>query len=315
MRMLAAALSVLACLLATAAPAYAERIEGRGWEFDLPPGFVEALSMEGGGKFNVSSRFGTLPIEGVPEIKAYVSGDPNDPKGVLIVSRIDMRESVLTTDEMGMNRMQEVRSQMPEGAKISTTTVGKWNAVEMTFTTELDWKTMTTRTIVVAAGDYCIAIVLMTDDEAYPQSAAMWTTMRSTIDIDPPINKWLLFGLVGFGALGAMWLLGRVGSRQVNEIPDHEGRWRRHQDGIEDMGAVAAHKPMQTGVRPKVLSAAAPRTGAEDDLGGSAPGRPAPRTMPAPAATDAAVTRPPVKTQSARPGLRSTRPASGRWGE
>lgn len=317
MRTAATVLTVFACLLATAAPALAEEIGGSGWELDLPPGFVEAMSMEGG-RFNVSSRFGTLPVEGVPEMKAYIAGDPDDPKGVFVVTRIDLSQEVLTTDEMGMDRLHEMRDQMPEGAKINATTVGKWNAVEMTFQTEMDWETMSTRMVIIAAGDYCVAIMMMTNDEAFPQSAAMWSTMRSSIKVDPPVNKWLLFGLVGAGAMGAMWLLGRVNSRQVNEIPEHEGRFRRHEDSLGDgMTELKGHTPMKTGVRPKVLSANGPRPDAED-LGAPAPmpgARPPARTMPAPQATDVGVTRPPVKQPATRPGLKTTRPASGRWGE
>ena len=74
MRSAATVLSIFACLLATAAPAFAgETVEGRGWSLDLPDGFVEMMSMEGGGRFNVSSRFSTLPIEGVPEIRPGTS--------------------------------------------------------------------------------------------------------------------------------------------------------------------------------------------------------------------------------------------------
>lgn len=320
MRSAATVLSVLACLLASATPAFAgEAIDGRGWSLEVPDGFVEMMSMEGGGRFNVSSRFGTLPIEGVPEMKAYVAGDPSEPKGVLVVSRIDLTQEVLTADEMGMDRLHLVKDQMPEGARIEATTIGKWNAVEMSFVQEVDWESMTSRMIVIAAGDYCVAVVLMTNDEAFPQSAAMWTTMKSSIDVDPPINKWVLFALVGFGALGALWALGKFGSRQVRDIPDHESRWKRHQDGGvgDEIGAIAAHKPMQTGVRPKVLPSSGPRFDPDDPLG--APPLPPsvralPKTTPAPTPTDASVTRPTPESPAAPKGLRATRPASGRYG-
>lgn len=318
---------ILAWLGMTAAPAYAgERAEGHGWGFDLPPGFVETMSMEGA-SFNVSSRFGTLPVDGVPEMKAFVSGNPDDPKGVLIVSRIDLKESVLSTDELGMDRLHEVRDQLPAGARIEATNVGTWNAVEMVFIAEMGWDVATTRMLVIAAGDYCVMIMLMTHDEMHPDSAVMWATLKSSIEIDPPMSKWLLFGLIGFGALGALWLLGRVNSRQVREIPDHSSRFKRADDVLPDgeSGGLAAHTPMQTGVRPKVLPSSGPRFDATDP--GTHPGAgsppPPPRAtppampppMPAPTATSPAVTRPPNAAPPGKAGLRPTRPTSGRWGQ
>ena len=314
MRSAATILSVLVCLLATAGPARAgESVEGRGWSVDVPDGFVEIESMEGG-LFNSSSLFSTLPVERVPDRRAFLAGDASEPKGVLIISRMDLSQEVLSTDQLGMDRLHLLKEALPVGARIDAATVGKWNAIEFVFRQDEGWNPMTARALGIAAGDYLVVVVLLTSDEAYPQAEAMWSSMKSSIEVSPPVNSWLLFGIVGAAALAILIVLGRVGSRQVRDIPDHEGRWKRQQDGLaEGMGAVGSYKPMQTGVRPKVLSSAAPRfdAGGPADTGAlRTPGRP----TPAPTATDASVTRPSTKAPSERKGLRTTRPSSGRYG-
>ncbi len=325
MRTALASFLILTSGLLFAAPAQAgEHVEGSGWELVVPDGFTEALSMEGGGKFDMSSRFGTLPIEGMPDIKAYTAGDPSRPNGVLVITKISLSKSVTTSDELGMKDIAKIRAQLPDGAVIDVASVGTYKAIELRFSSD-DYDDQTARILAIACGDYVVVVMLMTQDEAFPSASVLWDTMKASIEIDPPMNKFLLFGLIGIGALGSLFLLSRVGSRQVHDIPDHKGHWQGAPSADPATGALEDYKPMQTGVRPKVLPSSKPRF--EDpaaDGGPSAAPSLAPPPLPHnPGATrvssnreaSPAVTRPAVSAPPAPSGLRSTRPTSGQWGQ
>jgi len=321
MRSALAGLLILACSVMLAAPAQAgEHIEGSGWELVLPDGFVEALSMEGGGKFNMASRFGTLPVEGVPEIKAFIAGDESMPSGVIVITKIALTKSVETSDELGMKDVDKIREQLPDDVSIAATTVGEYGAIEMRFGGDAMDDEQTSHVLAIACGDYVVVIMMMTQDEDYPSPDAMWSALKSTVKIDPPMNKLLLFGLIGFGAMGALWLLNRVGTRQVHNIPEHSGRFRGSPDsadlGSGALGGLEQYTPVKTGVRPSRLPSSRPKF--EGEAGAPPPmGRPmsAPAQAPSePQAAPAAARSEAAKAQ-APSGLRSTRRATGRWGD
>lgn len=308
-------LLILGGLVFAAAPAWAgERVDGHGWAVDVPDGFVETMSMESNSNFNVTPRFGSLPIERVHEMKAFVAGDASDPTGVLIVTRVDLLQPVRTSDDLGIEQWSKSQDDAPPGMQVTATTVGEWNAAEITFRAEQGAAPSTTHVLVVAAGNYCVTVMLTTRNDAFNSPDTTWAAVRGSLDVDPPLNKWVLFGLIGFGALGALWLLGRFGSRQVRDTPDHAGRWQRPGDphaASAELTGLAAHKPMETGVRPKVLPNSGPRF--ESDARDAT--RPPPsRPMPPAVEKAPAVTRPIPETPAAPPGLRTTRPASGQWG-
>ncbi|MDA1195023.1 MAG: hypothetical protein O2894_07535 [Planctomycetota bacterium] len=317
MRALIASLVLATGLVALAPLARAgERIVGSGWELTAPDGYVETLSMEGGGRFNVTSRFGTLPIKGVPEIKAYVAGDSSDPTGVLVVSRIDLSKSVTTAQGLGVDEAEAMRAQFPASFTVSATRVGAYEAVEASFPLDgIDDGNMS-RTLVIACGDYVVAVMLITREELPGAAESTWASVKSSIKIDPPMNKWLLFGLIGLGALGAMWLLGRVGTRQAREIPEHAGRWHRFEEGpASSRGVGVGAAPIKTGVRPQVLPSSRARF-EDGPPGQGASGRPRrPEAAPARPASSSAAAPTPHDAPTARAGLRTTRPASGQWGK
>jgi hypothetical protein len=325
MRTALASLLVLTCGLLLAAPALAgEHVQGSGWELVIPDGFTEALSMEGGGKYDMSSRFSTLPIEGMPDLKAYTAGDPSRPDGVIVITKISLSKAVTTSDELGMKDVSKIRGRLPDNADIQAATVGGYQAIELRFKADDYDGGQTARILAIACGDYVVVIMMMTEDAALPSAKAQWSTMRSSIKIDPPMNKFLLFGLIGFGALGALIVLSRIGSRQVHDIPDHSGHWQGGPNADAAPGMLKDYTPMQTGVRPTVLPSSKPRfeDGPTDDAPSGVPSLTPPALPPNPGAkrvssnreASPAVTRPPVETPPAPSGLRSTRPASGEWG-
>ena len=340
MRMVLAGVCTFALLLAGALPAWAgEEVEGQGWSLRLPDGFSEAMSVEGGGSFKVSSRFGNLPIDGIPEIKAYTVGGGAQPHGMLMVARVNVSREITTTDQLGLDKMDEFRGQLPTGCTIEATTVGAYQAIELRMTQDAWDGEMVSRVLTIACGDYIVVVMLMTDEGTFPNSGVMWADLKTSIDIDPPMNRVLLFGLLGIGALGAFVVLGRLGTRPTRETEDHTGRFRRFQDNPDGSGSTSASPfgpgaaPMKTGVRPQKLPSSRPVEGAgQPSVTGRPPvrapaasgsqGPPAPPPGPArPAApatrraTSSAVTRPPVPPMGARPGLRPTLPSSGQWGK
>ncbi len=304
-------LSALLCFalsLVIATPALAgEKIEGDGYEVRLPDGFKEMLSIENAGNMKVTSRFGNLPIDGMPEIKAYTIGNDMRPDGMVMLARINLTRSITSVEELGMNQIEKLKSRMPEGMTIQATKVGTYHAIEMSMVTEAYEGDRTARVLSIAAGDYVVVVMLDTSDQAFPNASQMWSTMTGTLKIEPGVNKLLLFGLVGVGGLLALFFLAKVGSRSTHDTPEYTGRFKRSEVGGEaiDTGpGFAPREAPQYGKRPKVLSS-----------------RPAPasfasggETAPVRQPTSPAVTRPPAQASPGRPGLRATRPDSGHWG-
>ena len=328
------AVSILLSLslsVALAAPALAgEKVEGDGYEFRLAPGFTEMMSMEGGGgmKMNMKASFGCLPVEGMPEMKAYMAGG-SQLSGMVMVARVNLTRKITTAGELGLDQIEKLKSQMPDGVDIRATKVGGCDAVEITVQQEDYSGDRTTRMVSIAGGDYVVVLLMTTSDEAFPNSTAMWSSMITSMKVEPGINKLLLFGIVGVAGLFGLWFLGRFKSRPTSDVPDYTGRFKK--DGEVATGpGFPPREGVETGKRPKVLASrpemgmpepgrmstdpapapARPPTGAPDG-GFASDGASAPVRTP----TSPAVTRPAPAEQQSRPGLRATRGESGRWGQ
>lgn len=317
------AVSVLLTLtlaLAFAVPAIAEeKVEGDGYELRLPPGFTEVMSVENSGSWKVKSSFGCLPVDGVPEMKIFMAGDAGNPDGIIVVARVNLSRKITTAGELGLDQLEKFKEQMPEGADIHAATIGGCDAVEITVQQEDFNGSRTMRMASIAGGDYVVVVMMVTSDQAYSTSAMMWSSLTTSMKIEPGINKLLLFGIVGVLGMFGLWWLSRVSSRSTQDLPSYTGRFKRDQDaptgpGFEPRG------PAEVGKRPKVL-ASRPATDMPEPGRLSAPapapgaGLPSGGTTPARTATSPAVTRPAPAAQSSRPGLRATRPQGGRWGD
>lgn len=302
-RICLSALLGLALSLVIATPALAgEKVDGDGYELRIPDGFKEMLSIESAGDIKVTSRFGNLPIDGVPEIKAYTIGSDMRPDGLIMLARVNLTRSITSVEELGMDQIEKLKASMPAGMTIQTTMVGKYHAIELTMASEAYEGNRTARVLSIAAGDYVVVVRMETSDEAFPDAAQMWGAMTGSLKIEPAMNKFLLFGLVGVGGLLALFLLAKVGSRPTHETPDYTGRFKRFQEGGEELDTGPGFAPReapQYGKRPKVLT-----TRSASD------GNAAPLRKP----TSPAVTRPAAHSAPGRPGLRATRPDSGQWG-
>jgi len=302
------ALLVLALSIGLAGPALAgETIEGDGYQVRIPDGFTELMSIENTGNMHVTSRFGNLPMDGMPELKAYTRGDARHPDGLIILARVNLTRSITSARELGLGQIERMRERLPEGADVHATKVGSHDALEIRAPHESEDGDRTMHVLSVAAGDYVVVLSMDTSDETLGDSGALWQTMVASLEVEPGMNKLLLFGLIGLVGLLALFLLGKVGSRNTSATPDYTGRFKRFQEGgIGTPDTTPGFPPREHaeyGRRPRVL-----------------PARPAPfagdaPTAPARTPTSPAVTRPAPHATPPRPGLKATRPHTGRWGE
>jgi hypothetical protein len=310
-----------------AAPALADdKVEGDGYEFRLPPGFTEVMSMENSGSMRVKSTFGCLPVEGMPEMKAYMAGGGTSPDGVIVVARVNLSRKITTAGELGLDQMEKMKEQLPDGVDIHATTIGGCEAVEITLQQEDYNGSRTSRIASIAGGDYVVVLMMTTSDEAYSTSAMMWSSLTSSMKVEPGINKLLLFGIVGVAGLFGLWWLSRVSSRPTHEIPAVTGRFKR--DGAAPTGpGLPPRDKLEVGKRPKVLSSRPVMDAPEPGRLGMPAQSGAPSKVargigfaddgastPCRTATSPAVTRPAAVKQASRSGLRPTRPDGARWG-
>ncbi len=320
-------LLTLALSLALATPAWAgEVVDGDGYEFKLPPGFTELMSMENNGTMRFKVNKSCMPIDGVPEVKAYVAGGQME--GFLIAARMDLTRKVEKLADLGMDQSDKWQDDLPEGvtADVRPTTVGGRDAVEVTMHLEDFTGAKTMRVICVTGGDYMVMLMLMTSDEAFPNAATKWASMISSLKVEPGINKMLLFGLVGAAGLFGLMFLGRFKSRPTHDIPDYTGRFKKDGDAPTGPG-FPPRDSLEVGKRPKVLASRPPMGMAEQGGMDAPPPQRAPLSSapgggfandgaaaPVRTPTSPAVTRPAPQAQNSRPGLRRTRPEGGRWG-
>jgi len=301
--------------IALACPAYAgEAIEGDGYSIHLPDHFSELMSIENAGELHITSRFGGLPVDGVPEIKAYTSGEAGHPDGLIVVARVNLTRTITTAKELGLDRLERIRERLPDGAEVHATKVGSRDALEIRIPRAGDDSDRTVHVLSVAVGDYVVVLSMDTSDESFRDSSALWRAMVTSLKIEPGMNKGLLFGLIGAGGLLALFLLSKVGKRMANETPEYTGRFKRFQEGggvgpLDTGPGLPPRQAAEFGRRPKVLPTSAPPSTGEASFAGARPMAPS-RTPTSPA-----VTRPTPRGTPARPGLKTTRPQSGRWGD
>jgi len=320
-RLLETLLLVTALSATWAVPAIAgEVVEGDGYEVRLPAGFQEALSIENSGGLRIKSRFGNLPVEGMPEIKAFIAGSSAAPSGMIMLARVNLSRAITTAEELGLDRVDELKEQLPEGADIRATSVAGHSAIELIIHQDGYEGARTARVASIAAGKYVVVVMLETSDEAHGDTTAIWSTMLASMKVEPGMNKLLLFGIVGVVGLAGLWFLGRIRSRPAHEVPTYTGRFKR-EDSVDTGVAFTPRATIETGVRPKVLTnrpaaemaaMGATRAG----LGVARPaGGPAGGMAPIRIPTSPAVTRPAPSAPAPRTGLRRTRPDTGRWGD
>jgi hypothetical protein len=307
MRHVLAGAAVLFLAAVLAAPAWAgETVEGRGYSIALPDGFQEVVTTDGKGSMHVNANFGSLPVKGMPELKIYALGSPMRPKALIVLASAELSDPV---DSLAGMHLDDLQRRLPAGVTAQAAKIGKYDAIEVVGGRDGDQGT--TRGLDVACGDYVVAVALITDDAAYPSSSRAWEDMKTSLKIDPPMSKLLLFGLIGLGALGALFLLSRLGTRPLRDVVDPTGRFQRFQDGgyrtgggrLGKAGAMPSAATSQTPRQPRVLPSSRPTFD------------PTPGEMPSHKPTSPSVTRPARPAPPARPGLRPTQPASGRWGE
>jgi hypothetical protein len=300
MRHLLLAGAGLALLLLSAAPALADTLlEGDGYEIRIPAGFTEAMSMSGTGTMKIKSNMGMLPIDGVPETTVYTAGDMTNPRGSIIVARINLESgSIDNLDDLGLDKMDAMRNQMPEGFQVIRRKVGGYDAVEMQMEMEMLDDVHDIHMVTIAGGDFLMVVMMDVVEDQFPDAAGMWSQMLGSLQLTSGVNKLLLYGGIGLGVVFLLFLLTKLSgsARGYQEVTD----WRQAPSMREVVPEGAQAAPAARPLPARTLPAGAP-AGLQATRGHGAP-------APAPGARGP-ITPPPAP----RAGLVPTLPPSGNW--
>jgi len=207
------ALFVLLAVLAAAAanPALAgESLAEDGYRLRLPSGFQTASSGERAAGARIRSRFGSMPIDGSPTVRVFFAGPADHPTATLSVARLDMKSPVLTHKDLGRRQIAAMEARVPEGFEFSAFQVGRFDAIQMQFSSQVEGEGQTSRVLSVACGDYVVVVLLETADARYQGAGATWDEVVESLEIVPRSWNLMLMGLLGLGALLLISLLARV---------------------------------------------------------------------------------------------------------
>jgi hypothetical protein len=201
-------LLIPALLLVVAAPALGNDVtEGDGYSVRLPPGFQEARNLRDHGRARIQARFGSMPLDGAPDVKAFIDGATDRPSATLLLARVDLKSPIHTHQELGLHQLEAMDARAPEGFDFQPIQVGSHDAVQMEFSREIAGEGHTTRVLSIACGTYIVVMMLDTVDERYRGPEETWIDLVATIRVRPRSKRLVIIGLI---ALGCVLVLGSV---------------------------------------------------------------------------------------------------------
>ena len=202
----------LVLVLAASADA-GEVLSAEGYSIRLPAGFVQADQKRSLGGARIRGRFGSMPLDGSPTVRAYISGSPERPAAMLLLARLDLREPIRDHQELGLRQLQAMESSVENGFDFQQVQLGEYDAIQMEFASEVDGEPHTTRVLTVACGHYLVVMMLETADPRFRGPADTWNDLRATLKIVPRLQRLITFGLIALSGLFLIWVLLRLSRR------------------------------------------------------------------------------------------------------
>lgn len=220
-------------------------VRANGYELRLPDGFDPVSTDGSSASERIRARFGSMPIEGTPDVKAYAAGSSLRPAATLLVGRLDLKNPIRTHQDLGRRQIEAMEARVPAGFEFSSLRVGTYDAIQMQFSSEIDGDAHTSRVLSVACGDYIVVMMLVTADERYGGAEATWDDLMTSLEIKSRRPDLLVVGLIGLGALllfGLLLRIARVGatadrqpgaprSSHLSELNVPRGRGSRYAEG------------------------------------------------------------------------------------
>ncbi len=280
--------SVLLALSVAVSPAYAgEKLEGDGYVLEVPSGFVEAMSLSGSGDMKITSKLGNLPIDGMPEVTVFIAGLETEPRGTIMVSRVDVKSGheIESVEDLGMDQIQLLQSRMGEGFSFKKRKVGEYDAVEIMMEADATGEEHTVRILSIACGEFIVVVMMQTLDGEFPAAQTDWNRMVESVKIDKGLPKVVLYGAIALGVTLLLIVLMKVaGGGGSTRQPLSYNQFEMDAYGASSSNVGYTSPYAETGAQ---QTAAAP-----------------PPPPPSPVGND-----------GAGPGLVSTLPPSGRWSD
>lgn len=212
---------VAALFGAAAAPALAgESLRENGYRVRVPDGFQVSSEDPRPAGTRIRSRFGSMPVEGVPEVRTFFVGPAEHPSARLSLARLDLTSPIRTHEDLGRRQITAMQARVPEGFEFSALQIGRHDAIGMEFSSQVAGEAVTTRVLSVACGDYLVVMLLETTDGRYQGAGATWDELIGSLEIVPRSQSLMLVGLVGLGGLllfGLLVRLARVYARTGRE--------------------------------------------------------------------------------------------------
>lgn len=233
-----------------AGPAFAgESLRENGYRLHVPHDFQVASDDQRAAGMRIRSRFGSMPVEGLPEIRAFFAGEADHPTARLSLARLDLKNPIRTHQDLGRRQISAMQARVPEGFEFEALQVGSYDAIQMEFSSQIDGEPCTSRVLSVACGDYLIVVMLETADARYVNAGATWDTLLGSLEIVPRSRNLMLIGLLGLGALVLFGLLARLARMYASAGKEPAGR-RAHVSDVVLPGGTRGSTSPASEIRP-----------------------------------------------------------------